>query len=214
MLLSSVADCFIYLDDVASWTTGDITTGTQRAVDDAVEFKSTQLVYDNIGNGASVKTYATLTGEVSGLTFTGFGGADTPDFADDFYDDPKDVKSESDHDLTNRGMFRNKRAQYYKLLADRFYRTYLAVVKGAYFDPETLVSVNGSMDELKQLRSELIKIRRKRTPGMKLYQIESKQEMMKRGVKSPNLADSVMMSWGSAEESSYKYERRAVRARR
>ena len=108
--------------------------------------------------------------------------------------------------------------------------TYVALIFTALFCINTNAVTNGVdeideplyspfieryvLDELKQLRSELIKIRRKRTPGMKLYQIESKQEMMKRGVKSPNLADSVMMSWGSAEESSYVYERRAVRARR
>ena len=204
----------ILIDDVKSWTTGDITTGTQLAVDDAQDWRASQLIYDNIGNGAAVKTYASMGGKPAGLEFVGFGAADTPDYPDQFYDDPKGERREEKGDRTNRNAFKNKRAQYWWLLRDRFYRTYKAVVDGEYHDPDTLISINGSMAELKKLKSELIKVQRVRRAGLKVIQVESKDDMRKRGVPSPNLADSLMMSFAAAEVSSYKYEKRSASGRR
>ena len=194
----------VLVDECDSWLTGDVTDGAQKATDKALAYGCSDLVYDSIGNGAAVKTYATMGGKPVGLTFTGFGGADGVDFPDVLYEDSR----------TNKDMFRNKRAQYYWLLAQRFYRTWQVVEKGAYFDPDTLISINPDMQQLKQLKSELVKIQRKHTPGMRLIQIESKIEMKKRGIPSPNLADALMMAWGNPPKSFYKRERRAPMRRR
>ncbi|HPQ94180.1 MAG TPA: terminase large subunit, partial [Thiolinea sp.] len=198
----------VLIEDVASWLDGDVTDATQKAVDDALAFRATALVYDNIGNGASVKTYATLGGAPAGLAFHGFGAGDTPDDPDQAFDA---ATADETAPKTNRDTFRNKRAQYWWLLRGRFYRTWEAVVKGRYHDPLTLISLNGHMPQRAQLKRELVKVQRKRTPGLQLIQIESKEEMRKRGIPSPNLADSLMMSFAVPEKSSYRYERRPVR---
>jgi phage terminase large subunit len=70
------------------------------------------------------------------------------------------------------------------------------------------------MPKLAELKSELVKVQRKRTAGVRLVQIESKDEMRKRGIPSPNLADSLMMSFAVQSKSDFKYQRRPVGRRR
>ena len=204
----------VYIQDVKAWLHGDINTATQLAVDDSLEFNASQLVYDNIGNGSSVKTYATMGGAPERLKFTGFGAGDMPDNPQEFYDNDNRMRSARDGDLTNRDKFKNKRAQYWWLLRDRFFRTWEAVENGVHHDPLSLISINPDMQQLKQLKSELIKVQRKRTPGLKVIQIESKEEMKKRGVPSPNMADSLMMSFADIPERTRKIEHRPPQSRR
>ena len=47
-----------------------------------------------------------------------------------------------DKPKTNGDTFYNKRAQYYMKLAQRFYNTWLAVEKGQYIDPDTIISIS------------------------------------------------------------------------
>lgn len=63
-----------------------------------------------------------------------------------------------------------------------------------YSDPADLISFSSECQDLKQLRTELCRLPRKRGTGNG-YQIVSKKDMKdKLGIKSPNLADCVMMS--------------------
>jgi len=95
---------------------------------------------------------------------------------------------------TNRESFKNKRSQYYWLLRDRFYKTYRAVVKGEYIDPDELISLSTDIKDIAQLRSEVCRIPLKPNPSG-LIQIMSKQEMWdKHQIPSPNMADCLMMA--------------------
>ncbi|WP_255420773.1 terminase large subunit [Arsenophonus endosymbiont of Aleurodicus floccissimus] len=47
------------------------------------------------------------------------------------------------------------------------------------------------------MKSELIKQKRKRTPGNRLIQLISKDKMRAKGFKSPNMADTLMMSFAN-----------------
>ena len=201
----------IYIEDCCSWLDGDITEATQRAVDDAVEFRATDLVYDNVGNGASVKTYASMGGKPAGLEFHGFGAAESPDFPDEPFEDAEKNDLEP---RTNKDVFKNKRAQYWWYLRERFFRTWQAVEKQVYHDPTTLISINSQIKELPALKSELVKVQRKRTAGSKLIQIVSKDEMRAKGIPSPNLADSLMKSFAVSPKSDFVFERRPVQRRR
>ncbi len=89
-------------------------------------------------------------------------------------------------------MFANLRAQMYWRLRDRIFKTYLAVEKGRYYSPDELISFSSSISELTALRSEICRIPRKPVSSGKI-QILSKDEMKKLGIKSPNMADAVMM---------------------
>lgn len=90
--------------------------------------------------------------------------------------------------------FKNNRAQYYIDLANKCYNTYKCVVKGAYIDPDDMISFDSAgIDNLPDFKSQLCRIPKKRHGGG-LIQIMSKNEMKANGIPSPNEGDSVMMS--------------------
>jgi len=114
-------------------------------------------------------------------------------------DNPEQVYQGDDFQGTgkrpNKHAFRNKRAQYYWMLRDRFYNTYRAVIHGEYKDPEDLISISSDIGCIQKLRSEVCRIPRKPN-GNGLIQIMAKDEMKnKYKIDSPNLADSLMMSY-------------------
>lgn len=94
----------------------------------------------------------------------------------------------------NQDVFYNRRAQFYWGLRDRFYKTFLAVEKGKYMNPDELISIPSTIEDLKILRSEVCRIPRKFNSSGKI-QIMNKKEMKKLKIQSPNLADSLMMSF-------------------
>jgi phage terminase large subunit len=87
----------------------------------------------------------------------------------------------------------NRRAQYYLYLRDRVQRTYLAIVKGVYTDPEQMISFSSEIEELDVLRSEICSVPKKDNLSGK-FQVMSKVEMRKQDIASPDGADAVMMS--------------------
>ena len=90
--------------------------------------------------------------------------------------------------------FRNKRAQYYMRLRDRFYKTYRAVTKGEYQDPDEMISISSGIENMDQFRSECCRIPRKYNPNG-YFQIMTKREMkVQHKIESPNLPDPAMMS--------------------
>ena len=96
--------------------------------------------------------------------------------------------------LTNKQVCKNLRAQCYLSLRDRVYKTYRAVVFDEIKSPDELISFSSECSRLKQLRSELSRIPIKPNAA-NLFELYSKKEMREKfDVKSPNLADCVMMS--------------------
>jgi len=73
------------------------------------------------------------------------------------------------------------------------YRTYQAVEKDIYHNPDEMVSFSSSIDEIKMLRSELTRIP-KVPNGSGKIQIMTKKEMKSKKIDSPNMGDTVMMS--------------------
>lgn len=96
------------------------------------------------------------------------------------------------HDKTNGDAFLNLRAQAYSHLRDRFEATYNAVVNGVYCDPEQMISISSEIKDLNELKAELVRPQRQYTNNGKI-KVESKADMKKRGVQSPNMADVIMM---------------------
>jgi phage terminase large subunit len=95
---------------------------------------------------------------------------------------------------TNKETFKNKRAQYYWRLRDRFYNSYRAVEKGEYIDPDEMISVSSEINCMASFRSEVCRVP-KRPSGSGFIQIMTKKEMKdKYKIESPNLADSAMMA--------------------
>jgi phage terminase large subunit len=78
-------------------------------------------------------------------------------------------------------------------LAQRFYNTYLAVEKGQYIDPDTIISLSSDIPMLDKLRSEVCRIPRKPN-GTGKIQLMSKKDMKdKYDIDSPGMADCLAM---------------------
>jgi len=169
-----------------AWLSGNIDDGINQAFSIANDEGCQELVYDSIGVGASLKVG--LEKRIAGrkIRVTGFGGGDKVDNPDEQYYNDRSMKE----------MFRNKRAQYWWLLRDRFEKTHRAV-NGEYIDPDELISLPSNLPFLSELSGELSRVQRKRTSSMSLIQLESKPDMLKRGVKSPNLADALVMCFAT-----------------
>lgn len=182
------------VEDVKKWTHGDIDDAIALAFDEAFEYRADVIVYDSIGVGAGVKVGLKERIGTRETEVQGFGAADSP--RPGRYKDDK--KSED--------VFRNLRAQGWWLLRDRFENTFKAITKGEYFDPAELISLSSSIKELDVLKAELVRQQRKRSAGSRLIQLVSKDEMRAKGIKSPNMADSLMMSFMIHEKKKQGYD--------
>jgi phage terminase large subunit len=78
-------------------------------------------------------------------------------------------------------------------LRDRFYNTYLAVVKGEYINPDDMISLSSDIEQLDLLRSEVCRIPLKPN-GNGYIQIMNKLDMAKLDIASPNMSDAMMMA--------------------
>lgn len=171
------------VEDVTRWNDGDIDDAINRAFADSFDYRADIIVYDNIGVGAGVKVGLKERIASRPVDVQGFGAGDAP--WPGLYEDGR----------KNEDVFRNLRAMGWWLLADRFRRTYEAIVKGEYHDPATLISLSGDIKELQQLKTELVRQQRKRTSGTKVIQLVSKDEMRAKKIPSPNMADALMMAF-------------------
>lgn len=169
---------------------GDVNSACDIATDTAIAIDADKFVNDATGIGLSLRRQindAFSAKRIEIEEFFGSGAVDDPDGIAENYIE------QSTRQVTNKEFFANIRAQRYFKLAQRCYRTYRAVKFGEYTDPADMISFSSECSGLTQLRTELCRIPRKRGTGNG-YQIASKQEMKKLGMKSPNLADCVMMS--------------------
>lgn len=106
-----------------------------------------------------------------------------------------------DTEVTNRNHFANLKAQEWWTIADRMKETYNAVVKGEPFDADNIISISSECSHLDELKTELS------TPFRDIdksgrVKVESKDDLKKRQVKSPNLADAFIQAYINYEESS------------
>ena len=187
----------VVVERLTEWDDGDFNTCIERGIQYATEDEVDNLVYDHDGMGRDVNVFLQVRNVKHKFEIEGFAGGGPVDEPDEYYDDAERLDEENRR--VNKEVFRNKRAQYYFGLADRFYRTWLAVEKRQYIDPQTLISLSGDLEGLMELRSELIKIPEKKTAGSRLKQIMAKSDMKsKLGIASPNKADALMMSFSNS----------------
>lgn len=139
-----------------------------------------KLIYDSIGVGAHVGSTLKEQG-VKGdyFKFNAAGSVVNPNI-------------EYAPGVTNKEKFENLKAQAWQDVADRLRNTFNAVNKGMQYPPNELISISGGIDKLERLKTELSTPRR-RFSKRGLDMIEKKDELAKRGVHSPNLADAFIM---------------------
>lgn len=181
--------------DVRQTEMGDVASATDWALSYANQRKPEAFIWDVVGIGAGLKGQISQGMSGKAAELVGFNGAAAPANPDAIYL-PED--GEIAEPKTNRETFANRRAQFYWMLRDKMFKTYLAVAKGRYINPEELISISGDIPDLAQLRSEVCRIPRKYVAGGKI-QLISKPDMKKMDIESPNMADALMMCMNEVE---------------
>lgn len=169
--------------DVCDSTKGDVNDGCDWAIDKAMDANADYFYWDGDGIGAALNRQVEQGFRGTKTEINMFKGSNSVD----------DPKAEYQNGDKNEDTFRNKRAQYYWMLRDRFAATYRAVVKGEYVDPDEMISLSSNIECLDQLRAEVCRVPRKKNSNGYI-QIMSKQDMLKQDIASPNMADSLMMT--------------------
>ncbi|MDI3439324.1 PBSX family phage terminase large subunit [Erwinia sp. V90_4] len=173
------------------WHKGDVITSADRVKNYAEEILAGEIIYDSIGVGAGVKAHLK---RVCRIPATGFNAGESVFKPDAKYADGK----------TNKDMFSNIKAQAWWGVRDRFYNTWRVIkhlennpgdkdfVK--QFSDDQLISLSSGIKQLEYLKAELSR------PWVDYdnngrVKVESKKDMKKRGIPSPNMADSLIMAF-------------------
>ena len=98
--------------------------------------------------------------------------------------------------LQNKDFFDNLKAQAWWSLRTRFYKTFKARTEGVVYPADELISIDGSMPLLEQLKKELAQPTVGHSSRLKLL-IEKKPD----GMRSPNLADSGVLAFFPVDDS-------------
>jgi len=99
----------------------------------------------------------------------------------------------------NKDMFSNIKAQAWWLLADRFRNTFNAIRNGQVFKDDELISLSSDTPHLSTIIDELSTPKRDYDQNGRV-KVESKKDLAKREVKSPNLADAVVMAFAPGQK--------------
>lgn len=166
--------------DIDEWSApeDELSASTKRAW---AKVNNGRLVYDSIGVGAHVgSTLKEMGIGMNYFKFNAGGAVISPE------------KEYGDTRIKYKDKFENLKAQAWQDVADRFRNTYNAVTKGEVFEASDLISISGDIPKLEQLKMELA-TPLKRYSKRGLDMVETKDEMKKRGIASPNIADSFIM---------------------
>lgn len=184
----------VVLVDCEETGAGLVDTATDWATSKAHDLRPDVFVWDATGMGAGLKRQIETAFKGKRFELVAFNGANEPERPDQIYQG----SGRTDSQKTNKEAFANLRAQRYWLLRDRMIKTYRWVEKGEPCSPEDIISFSSEIDCLSALRTELCRVPRKYVASGKI-QILSKPEMLKLGIKSPNLADALMMASESVD---------------
>jgi len=174
---------------VDEWTQkGDIIFSSDHAYTIATEQEVNEIIYDSIGMGAGVKAH--LSRKKGNIKCIGFNAGDAV------------VKPESKYmDRKNKDFFRNIKAQMWWKVRDRFYNTWRAIEYGDQYPEDQLISLDSESigKELDYLKAELSRPQVVYDDNGKVA-VESKKDMKKRGIPSPNKADAFIMSFAEINQ--------------
>lgn len=160
-----------------------------------------EIVYDCVGIGAHcgskfkelnddfVKENGRLTNRVKFTPFNAGGGVPDPD---EPYIEDEDVV------ITRGDYFSNAKAVAWWDFANRVRNTYEAITLGTNYDEDQMISFSSDIDELDVLFFELSSPKRDFDKNGRV-KVESKEDLAKRDIKSPNLADACVMAFWEGE---------------
>lgn len=170
----------------------DIFETVQRAINFADDTGCSQLIYDSDGIGAGARGDGRRINEdrVSagkpGMPMVAYRGSASV------------VKPEGQMipGRKNVDFFQNMKSQSWWALRMRFQTTYRAVMEGAEYDPDEIICIDPRIPELSKLSGQLSQVTYEVNAVGKIV-IDKRPD----GVKSPDLADSVVMLFSPANQS-------------
>lgn len=174
--------------DVMEWDRGDVIESSNRVNLYAEQQQADEIIYDSIGVGAGVKAQL---GRIAKVNIQGFNAGGAVLYPESEYLSGK----------KNKDMFSNIKAQAWWHVRDRFYKTWRCVEARKAdpdcileYKPDELISLSSDIKKLEYLKAELSR------PwvdydGNGKVKVESKKDMKKRGIPSPNMADSLIMAF-------------------
>lgn len=175
--------------DLQQWGERDTGVTTRNTVTYCSRFTPCELQYDCVGIGAGVKSEANRLKDVNlwpeylDLIAWNAGSAVLKPHEHIIPDDPQSP--------TNKQFFANLKAQAWWNARLRFERTFRALNEPDYtYDPEDLISINPNLPLIHTLVKQLAQVRATRNTNLKVL-----IDKMPEGMRSPNLADSLVMCY-------------------
>ena len=196
-LCATVSAYGILTTGCEEWKAGkdELVSSAYRVANMAVKDRA-EVYYDAIGVGAStgsnIKQYNALnSARVEFIGWNASGGKVNPD-------------NEYKDGILNKDQFSNAKSQSWWVVADRLIETYNAVVENKPFDPNNIISVSSELPNMGRLFDELSAPYRDMDATGKA-KVESKKDMIKRGIKSPNMADAFIMAYAPQERRAHNW---------
>lgn len=173
------------VDIVNAWAQGDTTQTARKSVNLAIASNVEIINYDNIGVGAGIKgEYNSLKKEGKlGVEVNGVNTGETPTRA--MYEGTE---------KKNCDMFLNLKAELWWKMRRRFEKTYETINGTKIWPPSEMISIPDD----RELITELVQPKYSFEDDGRI-KIESKKDMLRRGIKSPNKADALMLAFSFAE---------------
>lgn len=158
-----------------------------------------EIYYDNIGVGAFAGGHFTdLNRGVCGgwkPRHKGFGAGEKVIRPDRIY---------ARSGIKNKDFFSNLKAQAWWEVADRFRNTYNAIHKGMKFKDDQLIFISSDLEYSEQLIDELSTPKQDYDAAGRV-KVESKKDLDKRDIASPNLADAFVIAYNPNITSAINY---------
>ena len=166
--------------DIEEWSGEDTEVSANNAYIRCVEFGAHEFVYDRIGVGAGINSEMNKLAREGKLTFDVHGFIANATVFEEW--------EEYAVGVTNKDLFENAKAQGWWEVRRRCEKCYKNLYDGGKYPDEELISLPNNNKMAMELS------RPKRVPGNKAkIMVEPKKAMAKRGLKSPNIADMVIM---------------------
>lgn len=170
---------------VDAWNEGDVTQGALRVYARAKEHGSEEVRVDSIGVGAGAVGTLMESARGTAMVVTGVNVGNASSRRK--YDDDGN-QNEARHRFTNL------RAELHWQMRLRFQRTYEARENGAEYEPDELISIPDDPVLIGQLSQPRIEYA---TDGR--VRIESKESMAKRGIRSPDRSDALLLCFADVD---------------
>ena len=175
----------VYGLDLWKGKENELLVSAKRAYNTAC-IDSARVVYDSIGVGASIGSKIS---EINELRSTNIEATKYVAGGAVRWPEAQYAKS----GIKNKDYFANVKAQDWWGLADRFRNTYNAVKMGEAIADEDMIFIDSTLPHLEALIDEL-STPIKSYDGAGRMKVESKEDLAKRGVPSPNMADAFLMA--------------------